>query len=664
MKILLEAPILTQSGYGEHSRFIFRSLMANPDLQIYVNPLNWGATSWIHDDTEERRSVDSCIKKFSTYINSFQNQEVDPMSVFDMHIHVGIPNEFRKKAPYAICVTAGIETDRVSADWISRTRGEIDKLIVPSRHSKKVFEETSYEVINNNNNTREIISCGCPVEVVPYPIKVFQNSETLGLPLETKFNFLSVALLGPRKNIENMIHWFMEEFEDLPVGLVLKTGISRGSVMDREKTFAHLKNLISDKYSSAKCKVYLLHGNLSDCEIHSLYTDPNIHAYISATHGEGYGLPIFEAAYSGMPIVATNWSGHLDFLVSSDDSPGQQNDLFSKVSYTLEEVPREVVWENIIVEGSKWAIPNSESFKSQIRDVYEKYTNYKQRAMTLKKQIEKTHNSKAITKLLQSRIFRDSPYVLNHVNAVDEIPKISIITSVYKGKKYIEQFLQNITSQTIFKEKCELILINANSPEQEDEEKHILKYKSLYPDNIIYKKLDHDPGIYGVWNMAIAMSSGEYITNANLDDRKSKDSLEKHAIGLYNNEDIDLVYTDMLITDEINETWENNSSNGRKYNMPQYSLGALKMMNMPHAAPMWRKSLHDRYGEFDSSFRSAGDWEMWLRAASQGSEFKKLSGIHNLYCFNPTGVSTNPDNFSWKREEEKRVFQKYNKKAS
>ena len=115
----------------------------------------------------------------------------------------------------------------------------------------------------------------------------------------------------------------------------------------------------------------------------------------------------------------------------------------------------------------------------------------------------------------------------------------------------------------------------------------------------------------------------------------------------------------MLITDKINETWENNTSNGRKYNMPEFSFEALKMVNMPHASPMWRRTLHDKYGMFDESYRSAGDWEMWLRAASQGSQFKKAAGTYNLYCFNPKGVSTNPENFSWKQEEEKKVFQKY-----
>ena len=76
---------------------------------------------------------------------------------------------------------------------------------------------------------------------------------------------------------------------------------------------------------------------------------------------------------------------------------------------------------------------------------------------------------------------------------------------------------------------------------------------------------------------------------------------------------------------------------------------------------MWRKSIHDKYGLFDSKYRSAGDWEMWLRAASQGSQFKKINELLGLYYFNPTGVSTNPDNFEWKQKEEAEVFEKYSK---
>jgi hypothetical protein len=122
------------------------------------------------------------------------------------------------------------------------------------------------------------------------------------------------------------------------------------------------------------------------------------------------------------------------------------------------------------------------------------------------------------------------------------------------------------------------------------------------------------------------------------------------------NEDVELVYSDMLITDSPNQTWDDNSSNGRKYNFPEFSFENLKMVNMPHCCPMWKKTIHDKHGLFDEKYRSAGDWEMWLRSASNGSKFKKINDVLGLYYFNPTGVSTNPENFDWKRKEESEVL--------
>ena len=241
----------------------------------------------------------------------------------------------------------------------------------------------------------------------------------------------------------------------------------------------------------------------------------------------------------------------------------------------------------------------------------------------------------------------------------NDIPKVSIITSIYNGDDFIEPFLQDITRQTIFEDKCELILINANSPGNEEET--IKKYLEKYPNNIVYKKLDKDPGIYGVWNLGVEMATGEYLTNANLDDRKAPWSLEKHAKMLFAHEEVDLVYADMAITNNPNETWEVNSAGTQKYNFPEFSYDNLKMINMPHASPMWRKSIHDKHGLFNDKYRSAGDWEMWLRAAAAGSKFKKINDCLGLYFFNPKGISTNPDNFDWKREEEREIYEAYAK---
>jgi glycosyltransferase involved in cell wall biosynthesis len=405
IKVLLEAPILTQSGYGEHARLVFRSLKQQDNLQIFINPLEWGATTWASSVPQpEREEIQTAINSLTNYIQASKNQKIQPH--FDVQVHVGIPNEFEKKAPFSVCVTAGIETDRVSPNWLIKTHQGLDKLIVPSEHAKSGFTGTSYQLVNSKTSEETLISCNAEVDVIPYPYKEHEI-DNLDINLDTDFNFLSIALLGPRKNLENTIKWFIEEFRDDNVGLILKTGRSKGSNIDRDFTRRHLKEILKNYPSeSRKCKVYLLHGNLTEAEIHSLYKRDDIHAYINLAHGEGYGLPIFEAAYSGLPIIATDWSGHLDFLSAPYKEGGKTKTkkLFAKVDYELQEIPKHVVWQDILVEGSKWAVPNNASFKKQLRNVYKNHGMYKKWSKSLQSHICENYQFDNITEKLRRSI--------------------------------------------------------------------------------------------------------------------------------------------------------------------------------------------------------------------------------------------------------------------
>ncbi len=653
MKILLEAPILTRSGYGEHSRLVYRSLKPylNSNLELHISPLSWGSTSWITEDSEERREIDQLIKN-----HAISNKET---TEYDLQIHVGIPNEFEKKAKRSISVTAGIETNKVSPNWIFKTHQGIDKIIVPSEHAKTGFTTPSYQAHDQSGRLLEV-RCNCEVSVVPYPVKEIEP-DFLNLDLKTNFNFLSVALLGPRKNIETSIKWFVEVFKNNEdVGLILKTGISKNSLIDRQKTKDYLARVL-EPLGERKCKVYLLHGNLSDSQIHSLYKEQSVRAYITTTHGEGYGLPIFEAAYSGLPVIATDWSGHLDFLTTTDSKTGKKKKKFSKVDYLLKPVQDTAVWDNIIIKDSMWAFPKERSFKEKIKKVYNSIEVYDSLASSLKKAILTSHSTEKIYEKMALEILgEETIQALKPLEVeLSEIPKISIITSVYNGDEFIEGFMKDIINQTIFKEKCELILINPASPGSEYE--IIKKYVEKYPENIKYLELKEDPGIYEVWNKAIAISSGEFITNANLDDRKSKFFMEELSKFLYINKEVDVVYGENLLTFLPNENFENNSSNGQIYPAEEFSIEGMLRGNSPHCMPMWRKKIHEKNGYFESDYKSASDWEFWLRCTFAGSKFKKFPKPLGLYYFNPTGMSTDKNNDSWKKEEERTIFKKYQK---
>ena len=144
---------------------------------------------------------------------------------------------------------------------------------------------------------------------------------------------------------------------------------------------------------------------MEENEIHSLFTRDDIHAYVTATHGEGYGLPVFEAACAGLPIVATNWSAHTEFLTAPYKEGGKikNKKLFAKVDFDLNKIPNHVVWKDILIEGSQWAYPKEKSFKEQIRKVYKNHGMYKSWAKSLQESIKETHEkNKILTAMLNS----------------------------------------------------------------------------------------------------------------------------------------------------------------------------------------------------------------------------------------------------------------------
>jgi glycosyltransferase involved in cell wall biosynthesis len=93
-------------------------------------------------------------------------------------------------------------------------------------------------------------------------------------------------------------------------------------------------------------------------EMASLYRHPTVKALVSLTRGEGWGLPLLEATGSGLPVIATNWSGHLDFL-----SHGR----FIPINYSLTTIPKSRVDDRIFMPGAQWAQPDEADVKSKLK---------------------------------------------------------------------------------------------------------------------------------------------------------------------------------------------------------------------------------------------------------------------------------------------------------
>ena len=406
-KVLVRGPALTQSGYGEHTRFLLRSLRKYEDkIDIYLLAVNWGNTGWLYKDDEERRWIDGLLQKTFEY-----NQSKQP---YDVSIQVTIPNEWEKVAPVNIGVTAGIETTKVSPQWIEKS-AIMDKIITISEHAKNTYQNTTYSA--KNQATGEIthnFRTTTPIEVVHYPVRKHETQK-LDLDLEYDFNFLTVAQWGPRKNMKNTIRWFVEEFFDQEVGLVIKTNHAKNCTMDRFLVQSKLEQVLS-KYdnSKRKCKIHLLHGIMSDEEISSLYVQPKIKAYYTMTHGEGFGLPIFEAAHNGLPVIAPDWSGHLDFLYMKTKEGKKKKTrtfnkaMFANVTYTINAIPKKAVWKGVLEHDSMWCYPDQGSCKMKLRDVYKNYDSYEKQAKKLQNHILKNFEQEKQYDAFVDAIFGDT----------------------------------------------------------------------------------------------------------------------------------------------------------------------------------------------------------------------------------------------------------------
>jgi glycosyltransferase involved in cell wall biosynthesis len=235
--------------------------------------------------------------------------------------------------------------------------------------------------------------------------------------------------------------------------------------------------------------------------------------------------------------------------------------------------------------------------------------------------------------------------------------KVTVITSVFKASSHLSGFMEDITEQTAF-DQCQWYLLDAASPDNEIET--IEPY--LKHDNIHYERLEEDPGIYACWNHMIENSESEYITNANTDDRLFPEFIEKMVEALDQNPSKDLVYSENIMSSNPSDSHKNytEDTEASLYPCGPFDRKGMVRHNYPHCHPVWRRSLHDRFGLFNPEYKSAGDYEFWLRCLLGGSEdFLYLPEILAIYYFNPEGISTDPSSQRWRHKEEIEIKRKY-----
>ena len=391
-KILYVSPINSRSGYGDHAREFVKYLLTlkeNYEIDILATPWGSNPTTALEDDVELANKIS----------DMFVNKK-DIKKDYDLYVQLGLPTEFQCVGKTNIGITAGVETDKVTKEFVKGCN-QMDTIIVPSEFTRKSFESTEY---TENKSKLKVVT---PIEVVHeyascdfYNDTLKESDSTFLNSVKEDFCFLFVGQWvsstsddGGRKNLKSLIRTFKhtfssDKFKNKPA-LVLKTNGTNFSISDFNKTKDDLRKVIANESLPSSPNIYLLHSDMTHHELVSLYRHPKVKVFASHTRGEGFGRPALEATLSGIPVLTSFWSGHLDFL-NKDQSlliPGElecvgvSNDMFASDAHWIQvdEMASSARMKNVFTDYEKYKtlaldLQTSNRSKFTEESAFEKYT--------------------------------------------------------------------------------------------------------------------------------------------------------------------------------------------------------------------------------------------------------------------------------------------------
>ena len=230
-----------------------------------------------------------------------------------------------------------LEVTGIPADWAAQCN-LMDEVWVPSHFNLETFR--------NSGVTR-------PIHVIPLGVDPdYFHPQIKAKRFSEKFTFLSVFEWGERKAPELLIRAFCAAFTAQDdVVLVLKTDNRDGDVNVAQQLAA------MGLPRNAPKIVLLYNQELPGYQLGSLYRAAD--CFVTATRGEGWGMPILEAMACGLPTIATNWSAQTEFIRDELCFPVRVKQLIPAVA----KCPYYV--------GYEWADPDVEHLVHQMRHVYD-----------------------------------------------------------------------------------------------------------------------------------------------------------------------------------------------------------------------------------------------------------------------------------------------------
>lgn len=400
---VVRAPCATRSGYGDMSRDIIRHLIEYDKYDVKIISVNWGDTPM--------NALDPNNPKDKMILDRVLTSPLHRQP--ELFVTITIPTEFEVVGKYNIGITAGIETTVAAPEWVDACN-KMDVVFTISEHSKSVFLSSKFSRQGPHGQSLGTLEIQKPIEVLhncidqsimkrlEYETEVLPSVKEVLKDIPEKFCYLFVGhwlrgdLGEDRKNVGLLVKVFLETFKqvkDVPApALILKTSGGNFSILDKQEILRKIRSIQQTVQLTGGQKlpnVYVLHGELTDAEMNSLYNHPKVKAHVSMTKGEGFGRPLLEASISGKPIIASGWSGHMDFL-NADEAV--------LIGGELRQIHPSSVWDGVLIKESSWFSPDVQQCANAMAAVFMDYETFRKKAHKLSKENFKKFSYQTIQK--------------------------------------------------------------------------------------------------------------------------------------------------------------------------------------------------------------------------------------------------------------------------
>jgi len=358
LEVYWNGQFMDYGGFARMNRImVFGLSNRNVKIKVEIEP------SDIHINKETQKE----IKRMS-------NTRVSPTApkVFGVTVPMNLSYS-GKKIIYTM-----IETSEKVHHNYSGKLNLTDEIWVATDYGKRILEKSNVHP---------------PIHVMPLGVDVSRYSPEAGLmnlgSSMRKFKFLSVFRWSYRKGFDILLRSYMEEFSgDEDVSLVL---VSRAvecpeeiSTQKIQEDFENIKETIN-KSEKELPHIALYGRTIHEKDMSKLYNAAD--AFVLISRGEGFGLPYIEAGATGLPVIASNCSGHTDFL-NEDNSYLVEPDVYvtATINGKLSRMAKlcHFYEEQIFPDFGRNAI---EKTKEHMRYVYENYKEAKIKARKLRKLI-------------------------------------------------------------------------------------------------------------------------------------------------------------------------------------------------------------------------------------------------------------------------------------